>query len=133
MADLQKTIPLLESVLHVSNNSLNPTSENSHLPSGRVSFLPSFSCLLLRLHISCLIRNCMLRLNLIIWMNQMVSQAVYPSIWPLGHHLPKTCWLNLPYKEEPPLISSTIPEIRRSSPITPSDIFRPPSPPIIIQ
>jgi len=86
MADSQKTIPSLESVLPVSNNSLNQTSENSLPPNGRVSYQLSFSCLLLQLHISCLIRNCMRRLNLIIWMNRMVSRPIgrLPSPWPSG-------------------------------------------------
>jgi len=89
IADSQKTIPSLESVLHVSNNSLNPTSENFHPPNGKASYPLSFSCLLLPLHISCLIRNCMRRLNLIIWMNRMVSRPLgrLPIRWPLGRPL----------------------------------------------
>jgi len=74
LADKQKTILLLESVLHVSNNSSSPMSENSLRPNGRASYPPSSSYSQLQLHISCLIRNCMRRLNLIIWMNQMVSR-----------------------------------------------------------
>jgi len=136
IANIQKTIPSLELVLHVSNNSLNPMYENYPQPNGRVSYPPSFSCLLLPLHISCLIRNCMRRLNLIIWMNRMVSRPLgrLPSLWPSGHRPPQATRLDVElYKREPLLISSTIPEIRRSRPITPSYIFRPPSPPIIIQ
>lgn len=115
IADLQKTIPLLESVLHVSNNSLNPMYENFPRLSGRVSFPLSFSCLLLQLHISCLIRNCMLRLNLIIWMNRMVSQArpsgrlpirlavrPFTSPRPAGlsyHTKENSCWYIAPFQK----------------------------------
>ena len=81
-------------------------SENCHLRNGRVSFQHLFSCLRLQRHINCLIRNCMRKLNLIIWRSRMVCHRSLDSLLifsPLGpppppssHDLNPSCLLPSP-------------------------------------